>query len=163
AAMFHWSVVGAVSLSVTASPVGPVTWPVYCDQKASPERVLRNWWSISWLGPRVLAVALSQSLPTANTSDLGPLVVSVTEGAALEPAADWRPAPAGPSAATKASSTSPASPVVNGWVVTALRPSAETLTSITKHGPGTDGFSTFTVTEGEVPMFPAASVAFAVS
>lgn len=32
AAMFHWSVVGAVSLIVTDSPAGPVTLPVYWDQ-----------------------------------------------------------------------------------------------------------------------------------
>jgi hypothetical protein len=53
--------------------------------------------------------------------------------------------------------------LVNAGVVCVPRPSADTLTSITKHGPGLPGFSTVTVTGAEMPVLPETSVACAVS
>ena len=41
----------------------------------------RSWWTKDWPTAGVRAMALSQSLPTAKTSEPGCDVVSVTEGA----------------------------------------------------------------------------------
>ena len=65
AAMFHWSVVGAVAFSVIDAPADDVVLASDCTQKVSPTGVSTNSCTLVWPDGTVRAAALSQSLPTA--------------------------------------------------------------------------------------------------
>src|SRR5208283_503501 len=64
AVMFHRSVVGAVSVRVTADPPLGIALVWSCTQNVSPGPVSTHWSTKAWLGPTVRAFAASQSSPT---------------------------------------------------------------------------------------------------
>ena len=74
------SVVGDVSLIVTAVPLNGIGALCICIQYVSPD-VEKYSCKIVWLGPTTLAMALSQSLPTPSTMELLRVVVSEAVGA----------------------------------------------------------------------------------
>ena len=63
AAMFHWSVVGAVSSIVTGSPAAVLVPEDPCTQKVSPSVESTHWSMIDCPVSGVRAMALSQSAP----------------------------------------------------------------------------------------------------
>src|ERR1700730_5629196 len=79
----HWSVVGAVSLMVTAVPLVGVG--AFCDwvQKVPPVRTSWSW--RVWLAPTVRALPAVQSKPTPNTHELARVVTKAAVGAVPQP------------------------------------------------------------------------------
>src|SRR5262245_58654185 len=94
---FQRSVVGAVSLIVTDVPALVVAAVWRCTQKVSPTDA-RYSSTLVWPGPTVRAVARSQSLPTAQTSEPAFVVVRLPVGAPVAPFA----VPTAPSLVTSA-------------------------------------------------------------
>ena len=81
AAMFHRWLVGAVAMGVTSVPAEVTAAIRRSTQKVSPTAVSTHWETIEYPRGSVLAVAPSQSLPTANTRERSAVVVSDTFGA----------------------------------------------------------------------------------
>src|SRR3954454_557699 len=80
AARSHMSVVGAVSLIVTDTPLVAVVLACRCTQYVSPAGA-RYWSTIVWPAPGVCAMGFDQSLPTPHTHEFAFVVVSAMVGA----------------------------------------------------------------------------------